>query len=105
MKALNNSSIGVSQTQASSHNYDYVVEKLQYIMKNLHELLPKRTFEDEWEVMAVRVDALTRKLTETVSESFMAESLKNLEGKVYQTVLKHLKGITVSESVKDGAGL
>ena len=49
------------------------------------------------------IDVLRRKLNEKVGENYMQESLKNIEAKIYNTVIKYVKvhNIKLSKNAGD----
>jgi len=50
-------------------------------------------------MLSLRVDAFNGKLSETVNSTYMNEVLKNTEVKIYQNILKLIKGIQTKGTV------
>lgn len=46
MKFLNSSSLNQTST---GENYDYMADKIQYLLKHVNEMITKRSFEEEKE--------------------------------------------------------
>lgn len=46
MKFLNSSSLNQTST---GENYDYMADKIQYLLKHVNEMVTKRSFEEEKE--------------------------------------------------------
>jgi hypothetical protein len=65
--SLNQSGLGGG---IGGDSYDYVAEKIQFLLKHVKELLSKKSFEEERELLQVNIDVLRRKLTETINEKF-----------------------------------
>ena len=76
-------------------------EKIQFLLKHVKELMSKKSFEEERELLQDNMDVLRRKLGETINESFFQESLKNSEIKIYNTVVKYIKAVQAKRSKDD----
>jgi hypothetical protein len=59
--SLNRTSSGVGD------NYDYIAEKVQFLTKHVNEMMTKRNFEEEKEVIHQSMENLRRKLIDNVS--------------------------------------
>ena len=93
-KLVHNNSMTQSQMGSvggSSDNYDYVVEKLQFLLKHVKELMSKGQFQEERDTMQTTIDVLRRKIGESVSGQYHAEAIKNMEVKILTMVSKYIK--------------
>lgn len=103
-KVLHSNSLSQSNAGGgvlTGDTYDYIAEKIQFLLKHVKELMSKKSFEEERELLQDNMDVLRRKLGETINESFFQESLKNSEIKIYNTVVKYIKAVQAKRSKDD----
>ena len=57
----------VNQSSIGNDNYDYIAEKIQFLLKHVRETITKEEFFDEKEEIQTSVEVLRKKLKESVN--------------------------------------